>query len=221
PVRDAAAPGPACSPASGPGGGAIFFQTGGRRDPSSAIATAPARPWPADDLRIVTVVDDGSRNYHAQPSPDGRLIAFDSDRDGERGVYLANRDGTNVHRISGAGYAAVPTWSPDGTRIAYIRAESDRPAVWNLWVKPLNDAEQRITHYPYGQTWGASWFPGSRRICYTHETTVTILDLTSGQSRQFASPVTGALVRTPAVSPDGSKVVFQALHHGAWMMSVA
>ena len=109
----------------------------------------------------------------------------------------------------------------DGTRLAYIRAEPDRPAVWNLWVKPLNDAEQRITHYPYGQTWGASWFPDSRRICYTHETTVTILDLTTGQSRQFASPVRGALVRTPAVSPDGSKVVFQVLHHGAWMMSVA
>ena len=50
------------------------------------------------------------------PSPDGKQIAFDSDRDGTRGVYVADADGQRVRRVSGEGYAAVPSWSPDGAR---------------------------------------------------------------------------------------------------------
>ncbi len=72
-------------------------------------------------LRITRVVDDHAKNYHARPSPDGQQIAFDSDRDGERGIYVANVDGTNVKRVSGPGYGAIPSWSPDGTRLAFVR----------------------------------------------------------------------------------------------------
>jgi TolB protein len=207
---------PAFSPAFSSNGTAIFFQTGGARDASSAIAVAPA-----DDLRIIKVIDDGARNYHAQPSPDGRFIAFDSDREGERAVYVANRDGRDVRRISGSGYAALPTWSPDGARLAYVRAEAGSPRVWNLWIQPLDGSSpRRLTDYRAGQTWNASWFPDGRRIAYSHEDTLTILDLSSGQTHRFASPVSGRLVRTPAVSPDGSMIVFQVIGAGAWLLDV-
>jgi TolB protein len=171
----------------------------------------------------MTILDDGARNFHVQPSPDGRSIAFDSDRDGDRGVYVADHDGTNVRRISGAGYAAVPTWAPDGRRLTYVRAEPDDPKVWNLWLQPLDggSAATRLTHYRYGQPWSASWFPDNRRICYTHEDRIVILDVETGQSRQFESPVRGRLVRTPAVSPDGSKVIFQLFRQGAWILDLA
>jgi hypothetical protein len=211
----------AYSPAFAPNGTALFFQTGGPRDPSSAIAVAPAGTWPADDLRIMKVVDDGSRNYHAQPSPDGTRIAFDSDRDGERGVYVAARDGSGVRRVSGSGYAALPTRSPDGTRLAYVRAEADRPAVWNLWMQSADGGSaSRLTDFRSGQTWKASWFPDNHRIAFSHEDTLTILDLASGSRRDYASPVAGRLVRTPAVSPDGTKIVFQVFRAGAWMLDV-
>lgn len=211
----------AFSPAFSASGTALFFQTGGTHDTSSAIEVASAASWPADDLRIVKVVDDGARNYHAHPSPDGRLIAFDSDRDGERGVYVAGSDGSGVRRLSGAGYAALPTWSPDGTRLAYVRAEEDKRSVWNLWIQPLDGGPvRRVTHYRVGQTWSASWFPDGRRIAYSHEDTLTILDLETGRARQFATPVRGRLVRTPAVSPDGTRVVFQVFRAGAWMLNV-
>jgi dipeptidyl aminopeptidase/acylaminoacyl peptidase len=212
---------PAFSPAFSASGTALFFQTGGSRDRSSAIEVASANSWPADDLRIMKVVDDGARNYHAQPSPDGRLIAFDSDRDGERGVYVAGSDGSHVRRVSGPGYAALPTWSPDGRRLAYVRAEEDRPSVWNLWIQPLDGGPvRRVTDYHVGQTWSASWFPDGRRIAYSHEDTLTILDLETGRARHFGTPVRGRLVRTPAVSPDGSRVVFQVFRSGAWILNV-
>jgi Tol biopolymer transport system component len=47
-------------------------------------------------------------------------IAFTSDRDGHREVYRMNLDGTGQARLTnGTCWADHPSWSPDGTRIAY------------------------------------------------------------------------------------------------------
>lgn len=212
----------AFSPAFASDGTAIFFHTGREHDARSAIEMASAGSQTAGDLGIMTIVDDGSHNYHAQPSPDGRFVAFDSDRDGERGIYVANRDGSQVHRVSGAGYAAVPTWSRNGEWLAYIRAEADKPSVWNLWVQPVaGGSARRITNYRYGQTWAASWFPDDSRIAYSHEDKLMVMDLQTGEATGYGTPVKGQLVRTPAVSPDGTKIIFQVFRHGAWLLDVA
>jgi hypothetical protein len=209
----------AFSPSFAPRGGPLFFHTGGARDATSAIAMTSAS---GGDGRVVPVIDDGARNYHPQASPDGRLIAFDSDKDGERAIYVASADGKDVRRISGPGYAAVPSWSPDGTRLTYIRAEPGRPRVWNLWVQSVDEGTaRRVTSHASGQTWAASWFPDNRRIAYSHEDQLVVTDLSTGKSTQFRSPVAGRLVRTPAVSPSGSKVVFQVFRNGVWMLDVA
>ncbi len=212
----------AFSPAFASDGTAIFFHTGRARDARSAIEVATAGSQPGEDLGIMTIVDDGAHNYHAQPSPDGRVVAFDSDRDGERGVYVANRDGSQVRRVSGAGYAAVPTWSRNGEWLAYIRAEADKPSVWNLWVQPAaGGSARRVTNYRYGQTWAASWFPDDRRIAYSHEDTLMVMDLQTGAATRYQTPVKGQLVRTPAVSPDGTKIIFHVFRHGAWLLDLA
>jgi hypothetical protein len=209
---------PVFSPAFASNGTAMFFHTGKSGDARSALVSLDAA---SNDLRVMTIVDDGSRNYHVQPSPDGRSIAFDSDRDGERGVYVANRDGTNVRRVSGSGYAAVPSWSPDASQLAFIRAEPDNSRVWNLWLLTLGTGEvRRLTSFKYGQTWSASWFPDGRRICYTHEDRLIVQDLADGAIKEYPSPVKEHLVRTPAVSPDGTKVVFQVYRNGAWLLDL-
>jgi hypothetical protein len=212
----------AFSPAFASDGTAIFFHTGRERDARSAIEVATAGSQTGGDLGIMTIVDDGSHNYHAQPSPDGRFVAFDSDRDGERGIYMANRDGSQVRRVSGAGYAALPTWSRNNEWLAYIRAEADNPSVWNLWVQPAaGGSARRVTNYRYGQTWAASWFPDDRRIAYSHEDTLMVMDLQTRQATRYRTPVKGQLVRTPAVSPDGTKIIFQVFRHGAWLLDLA
>ena len=183
------------SPSFATDGTALFFHTGRTADPQSALMRVQdpaASDSAADDLRVVTLVGDGARNYHARPSPDGAHIAFDSDRDGERGVYIAESDGTNVRRISGLGYAAVPAWSPDGDRLSFIREEPDRPKVWNLWLQDLSTGEHvRVTNFPFGQTWGASWFPDGRRICYSHEDRLFVHDLERGRFRQYRESYRG------------------------------
>jgi Tol biopolymer transport system component len=207
---------PAYSPTFASVGSAVFYHEGS--GDHSSLMRADTDPE-GSILRITSIVDHRSRNFHARPSPDGQHIAFDSDRDGERGVYVADADGRNVRRITGEGFAAIPSWSPDGGTLAYVRAERDKPKVWNLWMMNLTSGEERrLTSYPYGQPWGGSWFPDGKRIAYSHEDQLIVLNLTTGASRIYASPRKGALLRTPAVSPDGTRAVFQVYRAGTWLL---
>ncbi|MCU1386133.1 MAG: translocation protein TolB, partial [Acidobacteria bacterium] len=210
--------GPTSLPNFASAGTALFSPTGTSSD-------VGASPEPGDrqsaDLRVMTIQDDGAKNYHVRPSPDGRRVAFDSDRDGERGIYVAYRDGSGARRVSGTGFAAVPTWSPDGSTLAFVRAETDRPAVWNLWLLDLaSGRSRRLTSFARGQTWSASWFPDGDRICYTHDDRLIVHDLATGSAREYASPMPRSVVGLPAVSPDATHVIFQVARSGAWLLDL-
>jgi Tol biopolymer transport system component len=171
---------------------------------------------------ITPLLENRGRTYHARPAPDGQWIAFDSDRDGERGVYVASRDGAKVARVSGDGFAAVPSWSPDMKWLAFVRGEESRPKVWNLWLRDVSTGSMtRLSAFRSGQVWGASWFPDSRSLCYSHEDRLIVADVDSGSARTFETPIKGRLIRTPAVSPDGKRIVFQVYRDGAWLLDVA
>jgi Tol biopolymer transport system component len=207
----------AFSPAFASTGRELFFHAG-RANGRLLVANLDER---MQVRRVTAVRDDGARDYHPRVSPDGRWIAFDSDRDGERGVYVAARDGGQLRRVSGEGYAAVPSWSPDMKWLAFIRGEESRPRVWNLWLRDVaTGTMQRHTAHRSGQVWGASWFPDGRAVAYSHEQQLIISPLDGRKKVVVNSPLRGRLVRTPAVSPDGKSVVFQVFRDGAWLYDV-
>jgi len=214
---DLPTPDGAFSPSFAATGSALFFHAGREREGRLLAADLNTQ----GPLQIVTMLADGAKNYHPRLSPNERLIAFDSDREGERAVYIADREGRDVRRVSDVGFAAIPTWSPDMKWLTFVRAEPNQPNVWNLWRRDLATGElRRLTSYRYGQTWGASWFPDARRICYSHENQVMVLDTETGTHESFRSPRGNRLLRTPAVSPDGSRIIFQVYHDGVWLLDL-
>jgi TolB protein len=208
----------AYSPSFASVGSAMFYHA--QSDDGSALMRADTDSRGAV-LRITRIVDDTARNFHARPSPDGQRIAFDSDRDGVRAVYVADANGQHVRRVTGPGFAAVPSWSPDGETLAFVRAEEGRPQVWNLWTVALSTGTfKRLTNHRFGQPWGGSWFPDGKRIAYSHEDRLVVLDIETGAERVYPSPRKGRLVRTPAVSPDGRRVIFQVRRDGVWLLEL-
>jgi TolB protein len=208
----------AFSPAFATAGSAMFYHS--EASGGSAIMRADTDGTGAV-LRVTSIVNDRASNFHARPSPDGQLIAFDSDRDGERAVYIADADGRNVRRITGEGFAAVPSWSPDGRLLAYVRAEPSRPKVWNLWTVDLDTGKtRRLTSHRVGQPWGGAWFPDGRRIAYSHERRLIVLSLEDGKTKVYGPPKKGGWIRTPAVSPDGHRIMFQVHGDGAWLLDL-
>lgn len=53
-------------------------------------------------------------------SADGSRLAFASDRDGSPQIYVANRDGSNVVKVTTRARSYTPAWAPDGRQLAYI-----------------------------------------------------------------------------------------------------
>jgi Tol biopolymer transport system component len=173
------------------------------------------------ELRIMRVDDDRSRSYHTRRSPDGTRVACDSDRDGDRAVFVADANGRHLRRVSGDGFAAMPNWSPDGRRLSYVRAEVDNPNVWNLWALELDSGDsRRLTSNASGRPQGGSWFPDGEHIAYSLGPSIVVLDVASGKPAVYPSPQSGRIAGAPAVSPDGRWVIFQLSGDGAWLLDL-
>lgn len=62
-------------------------------------------------------------NYHPRYSPDGREIAFISDRRGQDNLWVMNSDGSNPRPLllDDNSRAAEPAWMPDGQSVLFTR----------------------------------------------------------------------------------------------------
>jgi Tol biopolymer transport system component/DNA-binding winged helix-turn-helix (wHTH) protein len=76
-----------------------------------------------------------SKGFNRAPefSPDGKKIAFDSDRSGTMEIWTCGRDGSNLMQVThlgGAGFPGPPRWSPDGQKIVFDAALGEHNAIF-------------------------------------------------------------------------------------------
>jgi hypothetical protein len=107
--------------------------------------------------------------------------------------------------------------SPDGQRLALLRAEPAADGVSNIWIADTTTGNvRRLTNHTSGRPAGASWFPDGARIAYGVGDTLVIADVRGGESRRVKSPIPGRPLRVSAISADGARVSFLVSGSGAW-----
>ena len=87
-------------------------------------------------LRTTSIAANGNQNIGNGSSPNNRLIAFTSTKDGNLDIYTMYADGSGLTNLTDNPAQDVnPVWSPDGKRIAF---ESDRDGYRQIYLMNAN-----------------------------------------------------------------------------------
>ena len=153
----------------------------------------------------------------AQPalSPDGRSVAFVSNRDGPYEIYVGLISGGNLVKLTDdANFKARPCWSPDGTEIAYGRLNPS--GIWDIWEVPaLGGTPRRLIL----NALDPAWSPDGQTLAYTNSATGALWtsDVSGQSARLIPAPDTSdERYAEPRFSPDGHKLAFVGKWYGPY-----
>jgi Tol biopolymer transport system component len=218
-----------------PGGAKLAFDSdraasdsGGPTDISGINDIFKMNP---DGTGVVKLTDSGSFNGSPGWSPDGKKIAFASDRRNHQGrmeIHVMNADGSNVRRLttlpSDAMLEDAPRFSPDGRRIVFTRYITDpgRSALFTVRVADGGGLKQLT---PWGNGAGdADYSPDGKKLvfeaypntpnnfhkeCFGEIYTVDsdgqhLTNITDNRCHAGSSD--------PVWSPNGKKILFNSAH---------
>ncbi|MGE5262932.1 MAG: S9 family peptidase [Acidobacteriota bacterium] len=183
--------------------------------PSEADLTRGVHLVPAEGGDPELISPPGAWSGAPSFAPDGKSVAYLSDRDGWFHVYLYDRatratrqltrgecedGGPHFYQIDPQG---GPIFSPDGQQVAFIR---HREGKFDLWVAQVATGEARRISKEDGEYRIVGWLPDSQRLAVTFENPATVGDLwllsTDGPARQMTDSSVAPLWSPALVLPE-------------------
>jgi imidazolonepropionase-like amidohydrolase/Tol biopolymer transport system component len=188
---------------------------------------------PIEGGEATALTDDVAWNFQARFSPDGRQIAFISDRDGADNLWVMNADGSEPRALSEEQEHLVhtPSWSPDGRYVVAKKGFTSTRSIpaGEIWLFHIGGGGGlQLTERPNGErdqkTMAEPAFsPDGRYVYYSQDTTpgtvwqynkdstgqifvIQRLDLERGETDVLVSGPGGAV--RPVPSPDGKRLAF-------------
>ena len=182
--------------------------------PSAKRAVIEARgdlftvPAEKGDVRNLTN-SPASRERDPVWSPDGKWVAFLSDKSGEYQLHVIGADGKAADRQvtnEGPGFRYQPVWSPDSRKLAFSDGANRLH-----WCDVATGKVTMITHDPYGEIHEYAWSGDSHWIVFTQQTaagfrTIRLYSLTDGKVTQATNGLTDDF--SPAFDAEGRYLYF-------------
>ena len=199
----------------------------------------PRLGWATSEIYVMEVDGNNQRRLTNNPnldrspswSPDGKRIAFMSDRDGHFNIpgglpnyeiYVMDADGGNQRNITNDPNSdSSPSWSPDAKRIVFV---SDREGNYEIYVMDADgNNQQRLTDNDFYDR-HPSWAPDGKRIAFVSDrdghfigefgltSEIYVMDADGGNEQRLTN--NRKRDSSPSWSPDGKWIVFAADRKG-------
>ncbi|MEM6703397.1 MAG: protein kinase, partial [Acidobacteriota bacterium] len=151
-----------------------------------------------EDLYVLDLASGRSRQLTRDPakdragmwSPDGRQIAFFSDRSGRYEMFVIAADGSDLRRLTDSAETGVqaPVWSPDGSRLVINRQKGLAASILDLTSG--KETPLRIPDFGTDEPLVWRWSPDGLRMTAQGGGKVVAFDIASGGI--VLGPVTGS-----------------------------
>lgn len=131
------------SVATSPGGERLIFET---ERSSSRLWALALEPGQEASPRVLSRASGW--HWHPAISPDGKSVAFVSDRSGSPEVWVSSIEGDSPRKLTAFGgpYTQSPSWSPDGRRVLFTTPVGGN---FELYTVDVETAElRRLTDHP-------------------------------------------------------------------------
>jgi Tol biopolymer transport system component len=132
---------------------------------------------------------------------------------GDQEIYLVRPDGTGLKRLTHTDSPATesPTWSPDGSKVAFLTILSGDTPTRTVWVVNADGSGQRqVDPTSYGRAGsvnGVGWSPDGTRMVLTmdsgRDTGLAIMNADGSGFRMVVSEPEPAEYCNPVWAPDG------------------
>lgn len=117
------------------------------------------------DSASIRLTSHEAPDYHVKWSPDGKDIAFVSQRSGEPKIWIVRSAGGEPTLLeTGLSGDHHISWSPDASWIAFDAMENGGPP--NIWIIPVKGGKARKILDDRGPNFHPAWSPDGKRLAY-------------------------------------------------------
>jgi len=194
---------------------AAFPGANGKIAFSSGLGALPGRIYamnPDGSARIQLSSFEGGGEYDYAPaySPDGLKITFVRTSGSYRDIYVMNADGSGQTRLTSGSTCEDPSWSPDGSKIAFCKV---LPGIGGeIYVMNADGSLQTRLTFSNMPHFAPCWSPDGTKIVFyrEHDGSDEIYVMNADGSRETRLTFNEVDDRHPTWSPDGSKIAFDS-----------